>query len=140
MLRRILFAHNATPAAERALIYLEHLARVEEAEVVVLHVYEPLERYLAIPGYDELLEKLEMVAQEVVNDTVQYLQKAGLQAVGIVESDTSAARAILETARDEEVSLIVLGTRGPSKMADILLGEVSTEVLRHAPCPVFLVP
>jgi nucleotide-binding universal stress UspA family protein len=140
MFRRILFAHNATPAAERALIYLEHLARVEDAEVVVLHVYEPLERYAAHAGYSEMLEKLEMVAHEVVNDTVEYLQKAGAKALGIIESDTSAARVILETARDEEVSLIVLGTRGPSKMADILLGDVSTEVLRHAPCPVLIVP
>jgi nucleotide-binding universal stress UspA family protein len=140
MFRRILFAHNATPAAERALIYLEHLARVEEAEIVVLHVYEPQERYLAVPGYNALLEKLETVAQEVVNDTVEYLQKAGVTALGIIESDSSAARAILETARDEDVSLIVLGTRGPSKMADILLGDVSTEVLRHAPCPVLIVP
>jgi nucleotide-binding universal stress UspA family protein len=140
MLRKILFAHNATSAAERALIYLEHLARVEESEVVVLHVYEPLERYLAIAGYAELLDKLETVAQEVVNDTVEYLNKAGVTALGIVESDSSVARAILETARDEEVSLIVLGTRGPSKMADILLGDVSTEVLRHAPCPVLIVP
>ena len=140
MFRKILFAHNGTPAAERALIYVEHLARIEEAEVLVLHVYQPLERYVATSGYGELLEKLEMVAQEVVNDTVQYLQKAGITALGIVESESSVARAILETARDEEVSLIVIGTRGPSKMADILLGDVSMEVLRHAHCPVFLVP
>lgn len=140
MFRKILFAHNATPAAERAMIYLEHLARVEEAEVIVLHVYQAPERYLATAGYSALIEQLETVAHEVVNDTVEYLQKAGITALGIVESDSSPARAILETARDEEVSLIVLGTRGPSKVADILLGDVSTEVLRNAYCPVFLVP
>jgi nucleotide-binding universal stress UspA family protein len=139
MFRRILFAHNATPAAERALLYLEHLARLESAEVVVLHVYELPERYLATQGYDLLLQQLEMVAQEVVNDTVEYLQKAGISALGIIHAG-APARTILETAQDEKVSLIVLGTRGPSNMTDILLGDVSTEVLRHASCPVFLVP
>lgn len=139
MFRRILFAHNATPAAERALLYLEHLARTENAEVLVLHVYEPPERYLATQRYTLLLEQLEAVAQEVVNDTVDHLQKAGISALGIVHAGVPA-KIILEIARDEKVSLIVLGTRGPSKMSDILLGDVSTEVLRNTPCPVFLVP
>ncbi len=140
MFRKILFAHNATPAAERALIYLEHLARQEEAEVVVLHVYQSLERYSATAGYTDLVEQLETVAHEVVSDTVEYLQNAGVSAVGAVATGSSTARVIVEMARDEEVSLIVLGTRGPTQVSDLLLGDVSTEVLRHAPCPVFLVP
>jgi nucleotide-binding universal stress UspA family protein len=139
MFKRILFAHNATPAAERALLYLEHIARTESAEVVVLHVYEPPERYLATQGYDLLLQQLEAVAQEVVNDTVEYLQKAGISAVGIIHTGMPA-KTILETAQDENASLIVLGTRGPSNVTDILLGDVSTEVLHYARCPVFLVP
>ncbi|MBN1486012.1 MAG: universal stress protein, partial [Anaerolineae bacterium] len=50
------------------------------------------------------------------------------------------ARKILETAKEEDISLIVLGTRGPSNVTDFILGEVSSEVLRYASCPVFLVP
>ncbi|MEJ5308830.1 MAG: universal stress protein [Anaerolineae bacterium] len=139
MFKRILFAHNATPAAERALLYLEHIARMESAEVVVLHVYEPPERYVATQGYESLLQQLEAVAQEVVNDTVEHLQKAGISALGIIHAG-APAKTILETAQDEKASLIVLGTRGPSNVTDILLGDVSTEVLRYARCPVFLVP
>ena len=140
MFRRILFAHNATPAAERALIYLEHLARQEEAEVIVLHVYQSPERYLSTSGYGALVEQLEVVAHEVVSDTVEFLQKAGVSAQGVVAAGNSTARVIVETARDQDVSLIVLGTRGPTKVTDFLLGDVSTEVLRYAQCPVFLVP
>jgi nucleotide-binding universal stress UspA family protein len=140
MFRRILFAHNATPAAERALIYVEHLAREEAAEVVVLHVYQSLERYGATSGYAALAEQLEAVAHEVVNDAVEYLQKAEVLARGFVAAGPSTARVIIETAEQEDVSLIVLGTRGPTKVSDLLLGDVSNEVLRNAHCPVFLVP
>ena len=140
MFRKILFAHNGTPAAERAMLYLEHLARQASAEVIVLHVYEHPDRYLATSGYKALVAQLEEVAHEIVNDTVEYLQSLGITAYGMVQAGPSPAPAILQTAQDEEVSLIVLGTRGPSKVADILLGDVSTEVLRHASCPVFLVP
>jgi nucleotide-binding universal stress UspA family protein len=140
MFRKILFAHDGTPAAERAMIYLEHVARQEEAEVIVLHVYESPERYLATQGYQSLVDQLEAIASEVVADTVEYLQQAGVSAIGMVESGTSPAQMILETAADEDISLIVLGTRGPRKVADLVVGDVSMEVLRHARCPVFLVP
>lgn len=139
MFRKILFAHNATSAAERALLYLEHLAQVEQAEVIVLHVYEAPERYLATPSYAALLSQLEAVAFEVVNDTVEHLQALGISAMGMVENG-SAGRVILEVAQHENVSLIVLGSRGPANVAAFLLGDVSTEVLRGAQCPVFLVP
>jgi nucleotide-binding universal stress UspA family protein len=139
MFKRILFAHNATPASERALLYLEHLAQVEQAEVIVLHVYERPERYIATQGYGDLLMQLSNVAQEVVNDTVEHLQNAGISAIGIVEVG-NPARVILETAQSENVTLIIMGTRGPSSVTDVLLGDVSMEVLRHAHCPIFLVP
>ena len=139
MFKRILFAHNATPAAERAMLYLEHLARVEQAEVLVLHVYQPPEQYTATQGYNALVESLESLAQEVVNDAVAHLREGGLEARGKVQAGLPA-RVILETAQEEGSSLIVLGTRGPSDMRDFLLGDVSTEVLRYARCPVFLVP
>ena len=139
MFRKILFAHNATSAAERALLYIEHLAQVEQAEVLVLHVYQPPERYLATHGYQALLSQWEAVALEVVNDTVEHLQQAGIMALGMVETGV-AGRVILEVARNEAVSLIVLGSRGPTNVTDYLLGDVSTEVLRGAQCPVLLVP
>ena len=139
MFKRIIFAHSANPAAERALLYLEHIARREQSEVIVLHVYESPERYFDTHGYQALVDTLEAVAQEVVNDTVEHLQKVGVSALGMVRTG-SPARIILETAQSEDIALIVLGTRGPSSVTDILLGDVATEVLRHSQCPVFLVP
>ncbi len=138
MFKRILFAHNATPSSERALLYLEHLARVENAEVIVLHVYEPPERYMAMGGYEQLVSQLEALAREVVQDAVEHLQDVDLNVRGLVHAGVPA-RLILEVAHEEDASLIVLGTRGPSNVKDLLLGDVSTEVLRHASCPVLVI-
>lgn len=139
MFKRILFAHDATPAAERALPYLEHLARVEEGAILVLHVYEPQEQYNTMPGYESMVASLEALAHEVVDDAVDYLATAGLQAEALVRAGVPA-QVILQTALEENVALIVLGTRGPSNVKELLLGDVSTEVLRYARCPVLLVP
>ena len=47
-------------------------------------------------------------------------------------------RALVDTARSVNAQLIVLATRG--EHAARLLGAVSQYVLRHAPCPVLVVP
>jgi nucleotide-binding universal stress UspA family protein len=125
--------------AERVLVYLEHVARVEEAEVIVLHVYDLPERYSAADGYEALCAQYEAVAGEIVDDAVAHLQERGANARGFAVVGDSA-RAILETAAQENVSLIVIGSRSPSSMAELMLGSVSQEVLRHASCPVLVVP
>lgn len=139
MFTRILFAHDGGMLAERALVYLEHVARVEKAEVIVLHAYKPPERYSATDGFDALRAQYESVAQEIVDDAVAYLQEREVIARGLALSGDTA-RTILETAVQEDASLIVIGSRGPSSMADLVLGSVSLEVLRHAHCPVLVVP
>jgi nucleotide-binding universal stress UspA family protein len=139
MFSKILFAHDGGMLAERALVYLEHVARVEEAEVIVLHAYQLPERYAATDSYDALREQFEAVAQEVIDDAVTYLEERGVTARGLTSAGESA-RVILETAGREEVSLIVIGSRGPSSMTELMLGNVSTEVLRYAHCPVLVVP
>ncbi len=139
MFSKILFAHDGGMLAERAMIYLEHIARLEEAEVIVLHVYELPERYSATEGYEALREQFESVAHEIVEDAVAYLRERGITAREMVR-EGDCARRILEVAGQEDVSLIVIGSRGPSSMAELVLGSVSVEVLRHARCPVLVVP
>ncbi len=139
MFSRILFAHDGGMLAERALIYLEHVARVEKAEVIVLHVYAVPEQYASTDGYDLLREQYDAVASEIVDDAVSYLRDREIVARGMALSGDSA-RMILETAAQESASMIVIGSRGPSSVAELMLGSVSLEVLRHASCPVLVVP
>ena len=46
---------------------------------------------------------------------------------------------ILKTTKEGNFDLIVIGAKGMSKMKEILLGSVSYEVTKHAPCPVLIV-
>ena len=138
MFSRILFAHDGGMLAERAIVYLEHVARIERAEVIVLHAYELPEHYSATEGYDALRAQYEAVAQEIVDDVVNLLQERELMVRGIA-APGNAATVILRTADQEDISLIVIGSRGPSSIAEVMLGSVSLEVLRHAHCPVLVV-
>ena len=139
MFRKIIFANEGSPAADRALIYVEHLARRYEAEVVVVHAFEVPNRYVTTDVYEELRESFQKAAWAVVDDATQELEKADILVRGVVR-EGPAARTILEVAGEENASLIVLGTRGPSSAAELMLGSVSVEVLRFARCPVMAVP
>lgn len=139
MFTKILFAHDGSMLAERAMVFLEHIAHIEEAQVIILHAYQVPERYSATEGYYALRDQFEAVAQEIVDDAVEHLAERQIQAWGLALPGSSA-RSILETAARENVSLIIMGSRGPSSMADVMLGDVSLEVLRHASCPVLVVP
>ena len=125
--------------AERALVYLEHIARIENAQVIVLHAYQVPDRYAATEGYEALAAQYQVVAQEIVDDAIEHLQERDVNAQSLVLPGDSA-QVILETAEREEISMIVMGTRGPSNIADVMLGDVSLEVLRNAHCPVLVVP
>lgn len=58
--------------------------------------------------------------------------------VGLIYGGT-VAEAIQKTAKDENVSLIIMGAQGRSLVEGILLGSVSAEVLRHGETDLLLI-
>ena len=66
------------------------------------------------------------------------LIEAGLVATaGVREGDP--ATEIVASAREENADLVVMGSRGRTRLSSIVLGSVSRKVLSHAPCSVLLV-
>jgi nucleotide-binding universal stress UspA family protein len=138
MFKRILLATDGSPVVERQILYAEHLARVEPAEIIVLHIYTPPEGYASYPGYDELLGQYRAIAQAVVDEAIQELREDGIAARGEVQVG-AVAEAILGAATDDDIDLIVLGRHSGGNLQE-LLGGVSAQVLRHASCPVLQIP
>ncbi len=140
MFKIILVAVDGSTGSERILLFAEHVARIESAQLVVVHAYQPPIEYEWAPSYAALIEQYEAVANEVVQDALDVLGEASVQAVGDVRQG-SAAEAILDAARIHQADLIIMGSRanrGP--VAEALLGSVSATVLRHSLCPVLVVP
>ncbi|MBK9712610.1 MAG: universal stress protein [Kouleothrix sp.] len=138
MFKRILLATDGSPVVEREILYAEHLARVEQAELFVLHAYDPPARYAVFPGYEQLLERYHEVAQAVVDDAVNALREDGVTAQGEVRVGP-AAEAIIAAAAEHSIDLIVMGTRGSGNIQS-MIGSVSAQVLRQTHCPVLQIP
>jgi nucleotide-binding universal stress UspA family protein len=86
---------------------------------------------------DELDEELVRHAETTLDAAEHVLRGAGLLVERLMLHER-AADAIVGTAREWAASLVVLGNRGHSPLASLILGSTSAEVVDRAPCPVLV--
>jgi nucleotide-binding universal stress UspA family protein len=127
---RILAATDFSANSTRAIAYAESMARQFGADVVLLHVTETP----ASSGGDDA----RAVAAQRLEEVVAELGKRHVAARGIVRSGVPFEE-IVVAAGAEGADLIVLGTRGQTGLAYLLMGSVAERVVRQASCPVLTV-
>ncbi|MFO8059411.1 MAG: universal stress protein [Bacillota bacterium] len=83
------------------------------------------------------LEALEEQGKELVSRLEEQLPVAGVQIEVQVRRGNPASE-IVNLAREQDADLIVLGNRGLTGIASVLLGSVGEKVVRSAPCSVMI--
>jgi nucleotide-binding universal stress UspA family protein len=93
------------------------------------------------PPLKELLEDAKKEAEEwfdKIDEKINNANNIQLKTEVIVTA-TSIVSAIVEYANNNNVDLIVTGTRGRSEFKKLLLGSVASGVVIHAACPVMVI-
>ena len=141
MFKRILLATDGSSHAEKALEYARDLALRDDAQMIVVHAFEPVPTYhsyqKALWG-DQILARHIAAGQEMANEAAQKLQEAGVDVI-VEVLEGPPADAILRVADVRQSDLIVMGSRGHGELASLLLGSVSHRVLAHTHTPVVVV-
>lgn len=149
--RTVLVPFDGSHNAERALAWTELVATRADAHVIVVVAFEqPLTMRGRGAAYIETVrDELSEEATTLATEAVQLLQSRGVDARGIVVKG-EPARAILDTAEDEGVDLVVMGRNGLTaelrgvagaldRFRELLQGGVTDKVTRHASIPVLVV-
>jgi nucleotide-binding universal stress UspA family protein len=133
-LRRILVPIEDVLAAERAVELACRMGASQKAEIILVHVMEvPLTLTL-----DANLPIQESRAKAAL-DTAQFIvSQHGLPSHQHVLRRRQAAEGILEVAKTEDVSAIVISTCAKPTISLNPLGRTAQEVLRKAPCEIIL--
>jgi nucleotide-binding universal stress UspA family protein len=136
MFTNILWATDGSEAADHALETAKTLAA--DGKLTVLHCKElMLGRSAGHPVYadeDDLVDK--------VRKQVDELRAAGVDATFRLETAmaSGSAHTIADVAREIDADVVVVGTRGHTPLAGLLLGSVTQRLLHIAPCPVLAIP
>jgi nucleotide-binding universal stress UspA family protein len=153
---KLLVAVDFSPFSRIALSYASDVAKRLESAVIVVHVIpgeavevriaeRHPERPLLVGAshamHDEGLAELVHEQREKAYEALQQFLPGDLagQTVELRVLVGSPFERILETARDDNVDLIVLGTHGRSGLSRLITGSVAERVVRFAPCPVLTV-
>lgn len=137
--RRILLATDGSLGNRQAVRQAVDLARVHEATLTAIYVVDRA-TFRAIPGdfeWDYLAQALRAEGERALAHVHEAAKGEGVHVEALIE-EGHPADAIVERAKEHD--LIVMGTLGRTGLAHLLLGSTADRVVRHAPCPVLIVP
>jgi nucleotide-binding universal stress UspA family protein len=143
---KILVATDFSEDSKYALSYAVEMAQRFTAELIVLHVDQPLAPVMVSelnPGLDlgamdRIAEEQRLLALGELDKLSASLREKQLKARGLLKVGAPFLE-IVTTAHNENVDLIVMGTHGRSGLAHVLMGSVAERVLRKTYCPVLTV-
>jgi len=137
LFRHILFPTDFSDTAERAQACLEYIVREGHSEVTLLHVQDQvkIERHLR-----HKLDEFNEIDGRRLERVKARLEQHGATAVHVDIPYGSPSALILDRARANDFTLILMGSHGRGLVKELFLGGVANNVARHAPLPVLFVP
>ena len=141
---RILVAINdSSKAADKAVYYSTRIAEDYDALLVVLYVIRTQTDLdtATIPSHVIDFKKQGQVYLAKILEKIH--KHSDTENIIKVKTDIIAsnkiADAIVNYAKDKRIDLIIVGPRGISKLKSLVLGSVTSDVVRLANCPVLTV-
>lgn len=135
----IVLPTDFSPRSQEALPWLRRMSDLLQAEVHVVYVLEEPQVYttldmgpVPIPSATELADSARERLTRFIADTVVDLGAPLVSAVLVGRP----ADEIVNYAREQMASLLIMTTHGYSGVKHMLLGSTTESVLRQATCPV----
>ena len=142
MIKKILVALDGSEHADHALDFALDLVEKYSATIVLLSVYNfPVSCYYALPEIKQMcLEEQKIQHEKVLSEALEKTNKSKPNlkiSTKLVEG--LPADKIVETAKEGDFTIIVMGSRGLGGVKEFFLGSVSDRVADHSTCPVLIV-
>ncbi|MFN3395679.1 MAG: universal stress protein [Thermodesulfovibrionales bacterium] len=135
MFKRLLYPTDWSDCAKVTLEYLKGLKGAEVDEVVVAHVMNEKAMRLQPPEKFKEFEKEDMERLQTVK---KELEQSGFKVKTRLEVGRPGTD-LIRIAREEDITMIVMGTHGKGYVEGILWGSVSRNVVEYSNRPVLLI-
>jgi nucleotide-binding universal stress UspA family protein len=135
--KHILVATDFSEASESAVSTAIEMARAFQARLTLLHVWNvPNMGYAAALAWP--MADMEEAARKTLDEGHARVLKLLPGTAAVLKVGREWER-ILETVKELDVDLIVMGTQGRRGLPRLMLGSVAEKVVRLAPVPVLTV-
>jgi nucleotide-binding universal stress UspA family protein len=141
--RKILVPVDFSDCSMKGLEYAKALTREFKAKLILLHSIA-LQYYIASDEYarydlPRLLEQTDKAAKQQMRELVQQTNWNGIEVETALQNG-HAGQQICAEASDRKADLIAISTHGRTGFEHVFLGSTAEYVVRHASCPVLVVP
>ena len=148
MYNKILLPTDGSEYANKAAKHAIQIASLNGAELVVLNVIET-SSLVGLPAEDLIVRIKEMLKEEG-RKSLEEISKLAEESeikdechkkieLNMITEEGSPADIIVKKIKEENIDLVVMGTSGKHGLDRFLLGSVTENVVRSAPCPVLVV-
>ena len=134
-MKAILVATDASAASNRAIDVAADLANKYDAPLHVLHVIRDMQLPPELRNMAEVeniqgarMDVLRFVANKILSEAQERAKKQGATKIHTTIGEGDPATGVLDEAKEKDVDLIVLGTRGLGEVKGMLLGSVSRKI------------
>lgn len=136
-MQKILVPVDGSLSSKNTAKYAATLAVARNALVVLLHVHERLPMTLGGDAAQVVRKSLAEESAKLLAEFAGIVEGVGAKCVPVTrEGDPGPA--IVQVQEEEDCDLIVMGSRGLTRVEGLVLGSVTTKVLHLASCPVLL--
>jgi len=147
-MKRILFPTDFSEAAKSAFIYAVKFANILDAEIIVLHVYDlPIVDTPAMPETtQEVFDIIELHQFESFREELPELHKIAEQHnLGHIKLRNvllygDLVYNINKVCEDEQIEMIIMGTKGATGLKETFLGSTTASVIANSKVPVLGIP
>jgi nucleotide-binding universal stress UspA family protein len=140
---KILVATDFSEPSRAALAFAKTLVDQVKVDATLLHIMPPPSTFVpalaspfgspVVPPPAGVIERLEQLGNETLKS---FAQQYGMQHTEQVDGD--APKAIIERAKALGVEMIIMGSRGRTGLARLVLGSTAEQVVKDAPCSVLV--
>lgn len=137
--KKILVATDGSEYSMEAVRHAVALAKATGAKITFLYVVGTLaESKRHAVAFDSLKKIFKEEGKSATEKAKEIAKKEGVAAEAKI-LEGIPFEVIVETAKEENADLIVMGTHGHTGINKVVLGSVTERVVRRAPCPVTVV-
>jgi len=139
IISKILVAIDGSDASMDAADYTIPISKEYNAELYALHVIRADVDLLGPHETSEFMTRMRNEGEKYLNKVKLNANEKNIQIKTEIISSINIAGGIVDYAEENNIDLIVIGTRGSSGFKKLLLGSVASHVVTYAHCPVMVV-